>query len=104
MNDGQMVFSQLMAHGSRFVLDRCIQRHDGNRRVRSFSCRDQYLAMAFAQPFITTCAWSTDSLRNSGVMWARPSTDSTVGGCSNQVLYVLPGPDPTTLPHSSPVA
>lgn len=49
MNDGQMVFSQLMAHGSRFVLDRCIRRYDGNRRVRSFSCRDQYLAMAFAQ-------------------------------------------------------
>ena len=49
MNDGQMAFSQLMAHGSRFVLDRCIRRYDGNRRVRSFSCRDQYLAMAFAQ-------------------------------------------------------
>jgi hypothetical protein len=31
------------------VLDRCIRRYDGNRRVRRFSCRDQYLAMAFAQ-------------------------------------------------------
>ena len=49
MNDGQMAFSQVMAHGSRFVLDRCIRRYDGNRRVRRFSCRDQYLAMAFAQ-------------------------------------------------------
>ncbi len=49
MNEGQMVFSQLMAHGSRFVLDRCIRRYDGNRRVRRFSCRDQFLAMAFAQ-------------------------------------------------------
>jgi hypothetical protein len=49
MNEGQMAFSQVMAHGSRFVLDRCIRRHDGNRRVRSFSCRDQYLAMSFAQ-------------------------------------------------------
>jgi hypothetical protein len=49
MNEGQMAFSQVMAHGSRFVLDRCIRRYDGNRRVRSFSCRDQYLAMAFAQ-------------------------------------------------------
>jgi transposase len=44
-----MVFSQLMAHGSRHVLDRCIRRYDGNRGVRSFFCRDQYLAMAFAQ-------------------------------------------------------
>lgn len=49
MNEGQMAFSQVMAHGSRFVLDRCIRRYDGNRRVRSFSCRDQYLAMSFAQ-------------------------------------------------------
>ncbi len=49
MNDGPMVFSQLMAHGSRFVLDRCIRRYNGNQRVRNFSCRDQYLAMAFAQ-------------------------------------------------------
>ncbi len=49
MNDGPMVFSQLMAHGSRFVLDRCIRRYNGNRWVRNFSCRDQYLAMAFAQ-------------------------------------------------------
>ena len=49
MHDGQMVFSQLMAHGSRFVLDRCIQRYGGHKGVRSFSCRDQYLAMAFAQ-------------------------------------------------------
>jgi hypothetical protein len=49
MNEGQMAFSQVMAHGSRFVLDRCIRRYDGNRRVRRLSCRDQYLAMSFAQ-------------------------------------------------------
>jgi len=49
MHEGQMVFSQLMAHGSRHVLDRCIRRYDGQKRVRSFSCRDQYLAMSFAQ-------------------------------------------------------
>jgi hypothetical protein len=49
MNEGQMAFSQVMAHGSRFVLDRCIRRYGGNRRMRRFSCRDQYLAMAFAQ-------------------------------------------------------
>jgi hypothetical protein len=49
VNDGQMAFSQIMSYGSRFVLDRCIRRYGGNRRIRSFSCRDQYLAMAFAQ-------------------------------------------------------
>ena len=49
MNNGQMAFAQVMAHGSRFVLDRYIRRYDGNRRVRRFSCRDQYLAVAFAK-------------------------------------------------------
>ncbi len=49
MNSGKSVFSQVMGFGSRFMLDRCIQRYDGNRRVRSFTCREQYLAMSFAQ-------------------------------------------------------
>ena len=49
MHEGKMVFSQSMAHGSRHVLDRCIRRYGGNRGVRSFFCRDQYLAMSFAQ-------------------------------------------------------
>jgi hypothetical protein len=49
MNSGSTVFAQLMAHASRFALDRCIRRYDGNRGVRRFSCRDQFLAMAFAQ-------------------------------------------------------
>jgi hypothetical protein len=49
MNAGSTVFSQLMNHASRFVLDRCIRRYGGNRGVRRFSCRDQFLTMAFAQ-------------------------------------------------------
>jgi hypothetical protein len=49
VNEGVTIFSQLMVHGSRFTLDRCIARYGGNRRVRRFSCRDQFLVMAFAQ-------------------------------------------------------
>jgi hypothetical protein len=49
MNKGSTVFSQLIAHGSRDVLDRCIRRYQGNYRVRTFTCRDQFLVMAFAQ-------------------------------------------------------
>jgi hypothetical protein len=48
MNDGEMAYSQVMAHGSRFVLDRWIWRYDGNRPVRRFSCSDQYDAVVFA--------------------------------------------------------
>ena len=49
MYDGQIVFSQLMAFVPRRSLDACVRRYRGNRRVRRFSCRDQFLCMAFAQ-------------------------------------------------------
>jgi hypothetical protein len=49
MNAGSTIFTQLMAHASRFALDRCVQRYRGNHRVRRFTCRDQFLVMAFAQ-------------------------------------------------------
>ena len=49
MNQGSTLFAQLIAHGSRDVLDRCIRRYRGNHRVRTFTCRDQFLVMAFAQ-------------------------------------------------------
>jgi len=49
MYDGQMVFSQLMAFVPRHSLDTCVRRYHGQRRVRRFSCRDQFLCMAFAQ-------------------------------------------------------
>lgn len=49
MHVGSTIFTQLMAHSSRFALDRCVQRYRGNFRVRRFTCRDQFLVMAFAQ-------------------------------------------------------
>ena len=49
MPPAKAVFSQLLdwVHPEQFR--RCVQRYDGNYRVRSFSCWDQFLAMAFAQ-------------------------------------------------------
>lgn len=49
MDDGQIVFSQLMAWVPRRSLDACVRRYQGGRWVRRFSCRDQFLCMAFAQ-------------------------------------------------------
>jgi hypothetical protein len=49
MNQGSTIFSQLIAHASRDALDHCIRRYRGNHRVRTFSCRDPFLVMAFAQ-------------------------------------------------------
>src|SRR5438876_683453 len=49
MNLGQSLFTQLMDHLSRHEFRQCVQRYGGNYRVRSFSCWDQFLCMAFAQ-------------------------------------------------------
>jgi hypothetical protein len=46
---GKLVFAQAMDHLPLHSLRRCIQRYDGNRHVKRFSCQDQYRCMAFAQ-------------------------------------------------------
>lgn len=49
MNTGKLVFAQLMSHVPIKRFRRCVERYRGDRRVRSFSCWDQFLCMAFAQ-------------------------------------------------------
>jgi len=49
MNIGQTIFSQLMDFLPTYEFNRCVSRYGGNYRVREFSCRDQFLCMAFAQ-------------------------------------------------------
>ena len=49
MHSGKLVFAQLMEFFSRHDFDKCVRRYRGNYRTRDFSCRDQFLAMAFAQ-------------------------------------------------------
>ena len=49
MNAGQTIFSQLMDFLPTYEFNCCVRRYCGNRRVRQFSCRDQFLSMAFAQ-------------------------------------------------------
>jgi len=49
MYSGQAVFAQLMDFLPRHEFDACVRRYRGNARTRDFSCRDQFLAMAFAQ-------------------------------------------------------
>ena len=49
MHQGQLVFAQVMAHLPLSTFRRCVSRHGGERKVKSFSCLDQFYAMAFAQ-------------------------------------------------------
>lgn len=45
----QNVFAQIMSLGHRETFQRCVERYHGDAYIKTFSCRDQWLAMAFAQ-------------------------------------------------------
>lgn len=49
MHAGALIFAQVMAFFPRHTFNTCVRRYRGNSRVRAFSCRDQFLCMAFAQ-------------------------------------------------------
>ena len=49
MFSGQMVFAQLMEFLPRHEFHTCVPRYGGDNRLRGFSCRDQFLCLAFAQ-------------------------------------------------------
>ena len=46
---GKLVFAQLVDHLPLHTFRRCVARYRGHRKVKSFSCFDQYLCMTFAQ-------------------------------------------------------
>jgi hypothetical protein len=49
MHDGRLVFAQIVDYLPRYLLDACVKKYNGNRKVKDFTCRDQLLAMIFAQ-------------------------------------------------------
>jgi len=49
MNLGKTIFAQLMEFLPDYEFRKCIERYSGNRKIKSFSCSDQFRCMAFAQ-------------------------------------------------------
>ena len=49
MNVGKLVFAQITQHLPLTTFRRCVARYGGEHKVKTFSCLDQYLCMAFAQ-------------------------------------------------------
>ena len=49
MNRGQTIFSQVIDFLPQNKFRHCVNRYNDNYRVRSFTCYDQLLCMAFAQ-------------------------------------------------------
>lgn len=49
MNYGKTVFSQIMDFLPIYEFQKCVDRYNGNHKVKRFTCMDQFLCMAFAQ-------------------------------------------------------
>jgi len=58
MNSGKTIFSQTMDFLPTYEFRQCVERYHGNYKIKSFSCWDQFLCLAFAQ--LTYC----ESLRD----------------------------------------
>jgi hypothetical protein len=49
MNSGKTIFAQLMDFLPFYEFRKCVERYNGNHKVKSFSCWNQFLCLAFAQ-------------------------------------------------------
>jgi len=49
MNIGRTVFAQLMDFVPVYEFRQCVEHYNGNYKIKTFSCWDQFLCMAFAQ-------------------------------------------------------
>ena len=49
MHSGRTIFAQLMSFLSDYEFQKCVERYDGDYKVKTFTCWEQFLSMAFAQ-------------------------------------------------------
>lgn len=60
MNQGKMVFSQLIELASDDIFKRCVARYNGNYKAKEFTCWRQFLCMSFGQ--LTHCESLSDTV------------------------------------------
>ena len=72
MNEGKILFAQIMEYLPRKAFDNAIVRYKGDYKVKDFTCRDQFLAMAFAQLTLRSSLRGIESTMTSGICkWPR---------------------------------
>jgi hypothetical protein len=49
MFEGKFVFAQLMAFAPKYEFKKCVDRYMGNKKVRKFTCWNQFLCLCFGQ-------------------------------------------------------
>ena len=86
---GTLVFAQLMAYLPLSTFRRCVAAHDGDFKVKDFSCLDQFLTMAFAQ------LTYREPLRDIEVNLRAQRTRLYHMGCAAKPFRATPCPMPT---------
>jgi len=49
MNTGKTVFAQVMSFLPDYEFNKCVDKYKDNHRVRSFTCKEHFCVMCFAQ-------------------------------------------------------
>lgn len=49
MNTGRTILSQILDFVSKYEFDKCVDKYNGNYRVKNFTCWEQFIVMSFAQ-------------------------------------------------------
>ena len=49
MNTGRTILSQVLDFVSKYEFEKCVDKYNGNHRVKTFTCWEQFIVMAFAQ-------------------------------------------------------
>ena len=49
MNAGKAVLAQIMEFASRYEFNNCVDKYNGNHKVKTFTCWKQFIVMSFAQ-------------------------------------------------------
>jgi len=90
MNQGRTVFAQLMDELPKYEFQKCVQRYDGNKHVRTLPAYEHFLVLAFAQLTyreslrdIETCLCALGAkLYHSGI--ARPTARTTLADANEK--------------------
>ena len=103
MFDGQFVFTQVLDFLPRRDFNACVERYRGNYKCRGFSCRDQFLVMAFgvlpaSLQFLNRDSPGDESrlrgrsdCRRWAVQRARGGHVESAGGCTIESITIVPG-------------
>lgn len=49
MNTGRTILSEVLDFVSKYEFEKCVDKYNGNHRVKTFTCWEQFIVMAFAQ-------------------------------------------------------